>query len=87
MHQNLERPIPVHPWMDRALCQDHHDPDLWFRGAEIVHQADREAALAICSICPTQTSCLDYALTENLTDGIYGGLTPQQRRNIQTKRN
>lgn len=89
MYQNLERATPVHPWMDDASCQNDPDPDLWFRGAEVVRPADREAAIAICSTCRVQTACLNFALTENLTDGIFGGLLPEQRRNIkrQAKRN
>ena len=82
MYQNLERATPVHPWMDDASCQNDPDPDLWFRGAELTQYADRETAIGICSLCSVREKCLNYALTENLTDGIFGGLTPEQRRKI-----
>lgn len=85
MYQKLERPTPVQAWMDEAFCQDDPDPDMWFRGAEQGRPADRDDAIGICSLCPVREECLEYALTENLDDGIYGGLLPEQRRTIKRR--
>jgi WhiB family redox-sensing transcriptional regulator len=82
MYQELERAEPVYPWMDDAACQNDPDPDLWFRGAEIPKAADRATALGICAVCKVRKPCLDFAMKEELTDGIYGGLLPEQRRKL-----
>lgn len=66
-------------WQDDALCSG-HEGDLWFTsepGRKGKEQTDR--AKAICSQCPSQTDCLLYAVTENITDGIWGGTTPSER--------
>lgn len=38
-------------------------------------------AVALCrSGCRNINKCLDYAIQHNITEGIWGGTTPQQRR-------
>ena len=83
MYQELERATPIHPWMDDASCRDDPDPDLWFRATDMNHFTDRDTAVSICSLCPVQTQCLNYAITEELTYGVFGGLMPDQRRKLQ----
>ena len=39
----------------------------------------QSSAVAICDGCPCQSACLNYALTNNITDGIWGGKTERQR--------
>lgn len=41
-----------------------------------------KAAKAACERCPVQSECLEYALVSNLPDGIWGGTTPHERREI-----
>ncbi|NUT41231.1 MAG: WhiB family transcriptional regulator, partial [Thermoactinospora sp.] len=33
-----------------------------------------------CARCPVVDECRSYALREGETEGIWGGLTPQERR-------
>ena len=42
-------------------------------------------ARALCSRCPVEQACLDYAITEDLTEGIWGGTTPTQRARLVAK--
>lgn len=43
-----------------------------------------EAARALCADCPLKTACLDQALTfDDQLDGIYGGLTAAERRDLK----
>ncbi|TMK81786.1 MAG: WhiB family transcriptional regulator, partial [Actinobacteria bacterium] len=45
---------------------------------------DEEAeALSICATCPVRAQCLDYAIRNRETYGIWGGTTPDQRRRIR----
>lgn len=41
-----------------------------------------KAAKAACDRCPVQEACLEYALTANVPDGIWGGTTPSERRYV-----
>lgn len=58
-------------WMDDAACRN-HDPELWFPDRSDTHI--RAQAIAICVTCPVQTACATYALTHQITDGIWGGI-------------
>lgn len=40
-------------------------------------------ARKICSDCPVRLLCLDYALQAGEDQGIWGGLTANERRTIQ----
>lgn len=66
-------------WRAEALCAETADPDLFFfpsRG----HSP--EPAKAICRRCAVAAECLGFALSRDL-DGVYGGTTRQQRRNLR----
>ena len=41
-----------------------------------------KAAKAACERCPIRAECLEYALVANVPDGIWGGTTPHERREI-----
>lgn len=41
---------------------------------------------AICRRCPVRDQCLDHALREGERDGIWGGMTPSQRRREARRR-
>ena len=66
--------IPA-PWTIDAACAD-ADPDLFF--VDVGESADE--AKAICSRCPVQTDCLDFALASHERFGIWGGMSSRQRR-------
>lgn len=65
-------------WRDYALCAE-VGADIWFPspGGSCVE------AKRICGECPVQPECLDYALTRPETDGIWGGMTPNERHSLQ----
>lgn len=69
---------PPEPWMADALCRQ-VDPDLWFpeKGG-----STRDAK-AICRTCPAMERCLAYALEHGLRFGIFGGLSPLERRKLK----
>ena len=42
-------------------------------------KVDVENAKRLCGRCPVKAACLDYAVTNGETDGVWGGLTPDER--------
>lgn len=81
-------PVPVWPapgpWINDAACAT-VGGDGWYPTDE----GDKAPAVRICQACPVRQACLDYAL-DNETDyvawGIWGGLTPAQRRRARHER-
>ena len=65
-------------WMDDALCAE-TDPDLFFpeRGGSTVE------AKKICQQCPVIEQCLAYALANEFDDGVWGGTSGYQRRQMR----
>lgn len=68
-------------WRDFALCAE-TDPESFFpeKGG-----STRDAKRT-CRSCEVRAECLEYALETDERFGIYGGLSPEQRRRIQRQR-
>lgn len=72
-------------WLHRAACRD-EDPELFFPVTDTGPGARQVAqAKAVCARCPVRAQCLEYALDNGLTHGIFGGLTEQERRRVRTR--
>ena len=41
-------------------------------------------ARQVCARCPVRQACLDYAISNRITHGIWGGLTERERRGLQS---
>lgn len=44
-----------------------------------------EEAREICNLCIIRESCLDYAMENRIRYGMFGGLTPIERRRIERR--
>ena len=67
-------------WRRRAACQD-ADPDLFFPiGPAGPALAQVTEAKTICGRCPVREACLSFALRTGQDEGIWGGLTSDERR-------
>lgn len=73
--ENLEN-LPK--WYASAACIG-QDLDLFFE-PELYHKAKE-----ICKDCPVKEPCKEYGI-ENEQFGIWGGLSPEQRRKIRSVR-
>lgn len=64
-------------WYAQASCAN-ADPAAFFpdKGEDV------KPAQAICTGCPVREPCLQLALHEGHTDGVWGGATANQRRRM-----
>jgi len=76
-------PLPRHrgdDWRKEALCAE-SDPELF--SPSTGESAD--AAKKICASCDVRAQCLAYALENDERSGIWGGLSPLERRRLRSK--
>lgn len=59
------------------------DGTIWERYGDTSSFYDE--ARTICMACPVREQCLDHALAEKERWGMWGGLTPIERRRIERK--
>ena len=75
-------------WEDRAACAG-MDARVFFvpDGERPSEREIREAeAKAICARCPVRVQCLDYALSNSIKHGIWGGLNQEERARERRRR-
>jgi WhiB family transcriptional regulator, redox-sensing transcriptional regulator len=67
-------------WREQAACRG-TDLDVFYpeRGQTA------GSARQVCAQCPVRQPCLDYALSNRITHGIWGGLTERERRPLQSR--
>jgi WhiB family transcriptional regulator, redox-sensing transcriptional regulator len=70
------------PWYARAACRG-QGWDRWFPEPEPGQPADYSAAVAVCERCEVRGRCLDYALATRVVEGVWGGLTPSERKRLR----
>jgi WhiB family redox-sensing transcriptional regulator len=66
--------------LDKANCKN-ENPDLFFpddRGLYSTQQL--KSAKNICASCEIKFQCLEFALKDDITEGIWGGLTYNERK-------
>lgn len=59
------------------------NPDIFF--PEQGDTKEPREAKALCRSCPVIDLCGEYAIRFNMTDGIWGGFTPAERRAIRNR--
>jgi len=73
-------------WWTRAACAP-ADPELFFPisyAGPALRQVAR--AKAICARCPIQRECLSYALGAGAIQGVWGGMTEEERRRLARRK-
>ena len=72
-------------WRRLAACTD-MDPAVFFpvgtTGAAVEQIA---AAKAVCHRCPVRLACLQYALVSHQEDGVWGGHSEEERRELRRR--
>lgn len=68
------------PWMADSSCGTSGNPDAWFpegKGRAAL------AAIRICNGCEVREQCLRFALDNNETEGVWGGLAQHAIRKLR----
>lgn len=68
-------------WRLEGICASSYDhpPEAWDEGNIESKQ--------LCKGCPVMSECLSYALKNNEKYGIWGGMTPKERRKLRRQLN
>lgn len=77
---------PAYDWRRQAACVN-RDPDLFYpvgQGPDALNNTDK--AKAVCSGCPVQAACLQYAIETGEEHGIWGGLDEMERRAMRGRK-
>lgn len=64
-------------WQFESKCTP-EDSNLFFNGSA----SKVIKAKMICLGCPVQNKCLDFAIKNNIEEGIFGGLTFDERKSL-----
>lgn len=75
-------------WQRRAACKD-EDPELFFvvgHETSPANEAQIAAAKRVCFGCPVRVDCLEFALEHGLGDGVFGGMSADERRKLKKSR-
>ncbi len=81
-HWEEERPA----WYARAACAGLPTDDFFPVGVTGPALEQIARAKAICASCPVVTECGDYALDTGQTDGVWGGMSAEERRTEHRRR-
>ncbi|WP_063794486.1 WhiB family transcriptional regulator [Kitasatospora sp. MBT63] len=71
--------ITRRPSMEAAACR-HVDPEIFFGVRAENAESRTRAAKLVCSGCLVREPCLRRAMEHEESDGVWGGLTPAERR-------
>ena len=78
--------ILISEWWRAAACAD-AEPELFFPiSATAASSTQVKRAKLICASCQVRSNCLNYALDYRQEQGIWGGLTEEERRRIPRRR-
>lgn len=75
-------------WQEHAACLP-LDTAIFFPNSSSTSKASSSAwerPLVVCNRCVVRGACLDFALKWKLSDGMYGGKTPEERVTIRNRR-
>jgi WhiB family redox-sensing transcriptional regulator len=62
-----------------------YDPDTWFPLS--MESSEADLARTLCRNCELQNGCLADAIKNNITYGVWGGTSPQERQVLLRREN
>lgn len=68
-------------WMQDGNCRN-YPPSAFFPSDGVGVDAARQ----ICDGCPVKEPCLEYALTQRIDHGVWGGCSERERRRLLKRR-
>ena len=80
-HRSLAAPARFAArWRELAACRG-TELEVFFPG----RGESAGPARQVCAACPVRQPCLDYAISNRITHGIWGGLTERERRALRSR--
>jgi WhiB family redox-sensing transcriptional regulator len=77
--------MPNAPTFKEAQCAGFAFPDLFFPDT-LQELRDVKPMIAMtCKLCVHQVDCLAFAMDNNIKEGIWGGLTSDERKELKAK--
>lgn len=84
-------------WVHQSACAKPYAEnryDAWFGPAEddpafkgtVIPKEYRKVAMRTCLVCPVKQECLDYAMKNDIRQGIWGGKAPEDRTKLRNAR-
>lgn len=74
--KQLEKLLEIAEFEDDAACKGTDTDRLFYADHDSPEIAE---AKAICDVCPVKRRCLNYALDNSETYGVWGGLSAKER--------
>ena len=74
-------------WRKDALCKGKETSWFYPEPNEKGTAKQIREIKAFCRVCPVILNCLDTAIENNETFGVWGGMTPAERSRIRKSRN
>lgn len=75
---------PMGDWVRDAECA-RIGGDVWF--SDVAPTREYEIAKAICkNDCPVRQQCLDWAVENKIRAGLWGGMSPNERRPLERRK-
>lgn len=71
-------------WADDGACRG-RPPEWWFPVDHFPDGREWATPKSICKKCPVKNECLEYALSYRERHGMWGGATPDERKQIIEK--
>ena len=68
-------------WREEAACKG-LDTGIFFP----LSDAEAGPAKLVCAGCPVRDLCLEWALASRQEDGVWGGMTDNERRRLRRRR-
>jgi WhiB family redox-sensing transcriptional regulator len=73
-------------WRNASRCLTEPPDDFFPIGHGPAAQRQISRAKRICHACPVRMQCLSWALTNHIGDGVFGGLDPDERKQLVARR-
>jgi WhiB family redox-sensing transcriptional regulator len=70
-------------WRKQAACAGAPIETFIFHDDVKYSKTTKLKALEYCNSCPVKQDCLRFAYNNNIQHGVYGGLTPKERRKFR----
>lgn len=85
MHATIRRYADSNGWAAHGACR-RSDPELFFPVSTTGPAAGQVArAKMVCTGCPVQPECLEFALDSGQDFGVWGGTSESERRSMRRR--